>query len=112
MRHRGVGPLDSGDRNPSAERCAGNQPCRLQRAASIIGEVRWEMERLAVRLLGLAHGLFRQRTHIAGELLDGRIEIDVLHGHRRDLQTLADLRAEPGHEQRMGAKVLEKVILN
>ena len=45
-----------------------------------------------------------------GELLDRRVEIDVAHRHRRDVQPLADLRAEARHQQRMRAEVLEEVV--
>ena len=38
-----------------------------------------------------------------------RVQVDVLHRHRRQVAALADRRAEPGHQQRAGAEVVEEV---
>ena len=49
---------------------------------------------------------------MTGKLFNRRVEIDVPHGHGRDLQPLADLGAEAGHQQGMGAEIVEEIVFD
>ena len=60
----------------------------------------------------LLRHLGRQRIDMLGELFDCGILIDVLHGHRRNFQPLADLGAKASHQQRVRAEVLEEIVFD
>ena len=47
-----------------------------------------------------------------GQAAHRRVQVDVLHRHRRQAAALADRGVEPGHQQRAGAEVVEEMAVD
>ena len=56
-----------------------------------------------------SRALVRRRGQRRRQGRERRVLVDVLHRHRRQLWVLTDLGAEAGHEQRVGAEIVEEV---